>query len=660
MKYLDIVIDNKARATDTFYTYTTEDDSVKVGQKVYVQFAKGKALREGYVFAVKDTYDGEYTLKSIDHLDEDICLSEEIIRTCIWMKQRYLVKYIDGIGCFTPPGQAPKRKPKDKKPVEISEGRKELTQEQKTALDALSVNIEKGRHDIFLIHGVTSSGKTEVYMQAIEKAAASGKTAIMMVPEVALTKEIVSRFERRFGSDALAVMHYKLTKAQRYEQWQRIRLGKVKIVIGARSAVFAPLENIGLIILDEEHESTYKSDMTPKYETVEVAIKRAKDYGGIVVLGSATPSVVSTYRAQQGIYRLLELRKRFNENLLPEVEVVDMGAERHDGNMSVFSRKLYELMKENLEGGRKVLLFLNRRGFSTYITCSECGHVLKCPDCGISLTYHRDINGVKCHFCGHSWPASGKCPECGRKLILKGSGTQKLEDEVARLFPEYTLDRLDFDVASKAGGSERVLNNFRKKKTDILIGTQMIAKGLDFDNIGLVGIMSADHELNIPDYRSPERTFQLITQAAGRAGRGAFRGKVVIQGYDIDNYAVKYAAANDYSGFCSEELKIRNMMDYPPYSDLIKILFTTEDENEAKKVSEKCYDFISDRLGIIKMFRPAPAPMNRIKETYRYQILIKCPKGMRMKYLDAAGKFIESNGSSKVNIVVDVNPYSFT
>lgn len=660
MKYLDIVIDNKARATDTFYTYATEDESIKVGQKVYVQFARGKALREGYVFAVNDSYNGEYKIKYIDHIDEDICLSEEMIRTCIWMKQRYLVKYIDGIGCFTPPVQAPKGKIKEKKPVEISEDKKNLTAEQKAALDSLSVNIENGKHDIFLVHGVTSSGKTEVYMQAIEKTIAAGKTSIMMVPEVALTKEILSRFERRFGSDALAIMHYKLTKGQRYEQWQKIRSGQVKIVIGARSAVFAPLENIGLVILDEEHESTYKSDMTPKYETVEVAIKRAKEYGGIVVLGSATPSVVSTYRADQGIYKKIELKKRFNENLLPEVEVVDMGKERHEGNMSVFSRKLYTLMKENLAEGRQVLLFHNRRGFSTYITCADCGHVLKCPDCGISLTYHRDINGVKCHYCGHSWPAKDKCPECGGKLLLKGSGTQKLEDEVARLFPDNTFDRLDFDVASKAGGSEKVLNAFRKKKTDILIGTQMIAKGLDFDNVGLVGVMSADHELNIPDYRSPERTYQLITQAAGRAGRGDFRGKVVIQGYDIENYAVQYAASNDYEGFCREELKIRNMMDYPPYTDLIKILFTAENEREARRISERCFDFLSESLGRIKMFRPAPAPMNRIKETYRYQILIKCPKGMRLKYLDAAGRFIETCDNSKVNIVVDVNPYSFT
>lgn len=659
MKYIDVVVDNKSRATDAYYTYICRDDSVRIGQKVYLTFGKGKTVRAGYVFGISDTYDGGYALKEIEGIDENVCLGEEIVRTCIWMKRRYLIRYIDAVNCFTPPEGSVSARFREKEPVEKSESAKALTQEQKKAVDIISSAIDKGERNIFLLHGVTSSGKTEVYMQAIDRAVSAGKTAIMMVPEVALTEEIIARFERRFGSEQIAVIHYRKNRSYRINTWNQIASGKKRIVIGARSAVFAPLENIGIIIMDEEHEMTYKSDMTPKYDTVDVAVRRAGEYGAAVVLGSATPSVVSYSRAQEGIYTKIQLKKRYNENLLPSVEMADMGQERRDGNHTMFSRKLYDRINENLKESRQVMLLLNRRGFSTYLSCDSCGYVMKCPDCGISLTYHKDIDKARCHYCGRTFQAVKKCPDCGGVLTYRGSGTQKLEEEVSTLFPDASYARLDFDVAGKKGAAQKVLDDFRKRKTDILIGTQMIAKGLDFDNVGIVGIMSADNELNIPDYRSPERTFQLITQAAGRAGRGDFRGSVVIQSFMCDNYAVKYAAANDYEGFCREELEIRRKLDYPPYTDIIRLIFTGGDEKKVQACAEEFYSCIKSDINGITAFRPAAAPMAKVKETYRYHLLIKCPKGMRSRYLAVIDRHINRCADRKTGIVVDINPYSF-
>ncbi len=662
MKYADIVIDNKSQMTDVFYTYLCRDEDAIIGQKVYVPFARSKTLREGYIFDVRDEDGRDLRFREVDHADENICLNEEMIQTCRWMKKRYLVKYIDGVGCFTPAGGPPKRELKHKQPVLPEPAPRILTSEQRAALNRMKPYIADRQHGIFLVHGVTSSGKTEVYIQAIEQVLASGRTAIMMVPEISLTGQVIDRFEKHFGSDMIAVMHSRMTKPQRYVRWQKIRSGSVRIVIGARSAVFAPLENIGIIILDEEHEATYKSDMTPRYEALEVAIKRAGYYGGIVVLGSATPSVVSSQRADEGIYHRIEMKTRFNSNPLPEVDIVDMNGELRNGNKSLLSRELYDRMNSTLSDGQQVILLLNRRGFSTYISCRECGHVMKCPVCGISLTYHRDINGLYCHFCGHREPVPKMCPECGQEsLRMQGAGTQKLEDEIERLFPDATYARLDMDTAKRAGVMDRVLKSFARHKTDILIGTQLIAKGLDFDNVGLVGIVSADSSLNIPDFRAPERTFQLITQAAGRAGRGELRGSVIIQTFSPENYAVRAAAEHDYEGFCREELKLRKLMCYPPYYDLIRLIFSGEDEIRVAKEADGWYQSLNEMLHTGFIYRPQPAPVSKIKETYRHHMMIKCPKGKRGLFLGALDKLNRENNSGKtgVNVGIDINPYSF-
>ncbi|MBP3384232.1 MAG: primosomal protein N' [Firmicutes bacterium] len=668
MKYVDVIIDNKSEHTDVMYTYGCEDDSIRAGQKVYVPFSQGNRIREGYVFRVADEPDQEYkNLKYIESADEDICLNQEIVDTCIWMKHRYLCKYIDGIKCFTPAGsKSRKGKVRDPfKDIVADEGeRPQLTDQQQAVLAPVEAALDSGSHERFLLYGVTGSGKTEVYMRAAEKCIAGGRQVIMLVPEISLTHQVIRRFIGRFGAERMAVLHSRLSAGERYDEWMRIKSGQVDIVIGARSAVFAPLEKIGLIILDEEHETTYKSDMTPKYDTVEVALKRLQQHAGVLIAGSATPSVATFFRSEQGIYKRLELTERYNQVALPEVSVVDMREELRNGNRSVISRKLYDGIRNALENKQQVILFLNRRGYSTFVSCRECGKVLECPDCGISLTYHKEKDRAVCHYCGHEIRPPKTCPDCGSKYIRYfGTGTEKVEEAVKELFPEASIERLDLDSARKKGSLDAMLKRFGKGKTDILIGTQLVAKGLDFRNVALVGIVSADVTLHIPDYRSPERTFQLITQAAGRAGRGDIQGKVVIQSYTPDNYAVQKAAAQDYRGFYEEELMLRGYMGYPPYSDLFQVVFSGKSEQTVKQAAEKWHMQLEEVLSQdeLQIFRPQPAPMNRIKETYRWCMLIKSPQGKR-RMTAAALEKIKQNDKSKKNkyaVTVDINPYSF-
>ena len=420
MKYVNVVIDNNTDHTDNLYTYLCEDDSIKVGNKVYVPFAKGNRIREAYVFQVAERLPEEIKgIKTLTGIDPDISLSEEAITTCVWMKRQYLCRYIDAINCFKPAGASSKsgkiRNPYKEAVGEMSEHRK-LTEEQKGTVEEILPSIRNREHNVFLIHGVTSSGKTEIYMQIIAACVEGGRTAIMLVPEISLTPQTIDRFIGRFGAERIAVLHSKLSLGERYDEWMRIKNGEVKIVIGARSAVFAPLSDIGAIVLDEEHETTYKSDMTPKYDTAEVAIRRAKKNKAAVLLGSATPSLVSSYRAEQGDYRKIVLKERFNKTPLPAIEIIDMREELKNGNKSIFSVSLYREMKKNLEEKRQVILFLNRRGYSTFVSCRSCGYVMKCSECGIALTYHKARNEAICHFCGRREKIPPICPVCGGKI----------------------------------------------------------------------------------------------------------------------------------------------------------------------------------------------------------------------------------------------------
>jgi primosomal protein N' (replication factor Y) len=667
MIYVNVAIDNKSKHTDSLFTYKAQDN-VKVGDLVSLPFGVYNKSKEGIVCQITDNVDlPDEKLKTVLDIKEAGFLNEEIVKTAMWMKQRYGIKYYDAFRCFVPRGK-PAKEGKEKEPYKdlevVYSKAKTLTQEQQSALDKISKAIDEGIQKNFLIHGVTSSGKTQVYMEAIEKTIKKGKTAIMLVPEISLTKQVIEIFVSRFGKENIAILHSKLTQRERYDEWKRIKDGKAKIVIGARMGVFAPLSNIGLIVMDEEHEASYKADMTPKYDTVDIALKRLNYYKGILILGSATPSVASYHRAGEGIYELITLKERYNKTPLPEVEIVDMRAELKAGNTTVFSRRLYELMKQSLDHGKQIILLQNRRGYSNFVSCRECGTVMKCEDCGISLTYHKWKDKLVCHYCGKKFPLPKECPECESSYIKHfGIGTEQVEEAVMEYFPDVTVDRLDIDALKTRRDLDRIIGNFKKGKTQILIGTQIVAKGLDFDNVGLVGIIAADVGLNIPDYRSAERTFQLVTQAAGRAGRRGIQGKVIIQTYEPENYALVKAAGHDYEGFFRQEIRLRDYMEYPPFSDLIMVNFTAEDESVAMECSQKCKKYIENILGKeskTRILEPRVSTSFKGKDSVRFYLLIKCTKGERNKYVYYLESFnnIIIKEKIKCNMDLDINPYN--
>ena len=669
MIYINAAIDNKSKYTDSLFTYKAPD-CIETGDLVIVPFGKNNNEKTAVVCEIAVKPDcPEEKIKEIACIKEKGFLTEEMVKTALWMKQRYGIKYHDAFRCFIPGGKPP-RPGKEKTPYKDVESSytepEKLTQEQQQACDTISEAIHSGRQESFLIHGVTSSGKTQVYMEAIAEALNMGRSSIMLVPEISLTKQIIENFAGRFGKNNVAVLHNKLTPRERHDEWRRIRRGEAKIVIGARMAVFAPLEKIGVIVMDEEHEASYKADMTPKYDTVDIAMKRLVYHKGVLILGSATPSVASYFRARQGIYKLITLTERYNRTPLPMISVADMRKELKEGNTTIFSRELYSSMEEELKSGGQVILLQNRRGYSNFVSCRECGKAMKCPKCGISLTYHKIRSALVCHYCGRTFPLPDKCPDCGSRYIRHfGVGTEQVEEAVKKHFPDASVDRLDIDSLKTRRDLDRILGDFGRRKTDILIGTQLAAKGLDFDNVGLVGIIAADMGLNIPDYRSAERTYQLITQAAGRAGRGLKQGKVVIQTYEPDNYAIRCAAGNDYDRFYNIETNNRKIMDYPPFTDLIMVNFTAADEKQAAECLGNCRKYIQElqneygRLESAVMLSPRTA-VNFKGEDKRLYMLIKCPKGERNKYvfyLESFKKKLIDEGIA-CSMDLDINPYS--
>lgn len=669
MIYINAAIDNKSKYTDSLFTYKAPD-CIETGDLVIVPFGKNNNEKTAVVCEIAVKSDcPEEKIKEIACIKEKGFLTEEMVKTALWMKQRYGIKYHDAFRCFIPGGKPP-RPGKEKTPYKDVESSytepEKLTQEQQQACDTISEAIHSGRQESFLIHGVTSSGKTQVYMEAIAEALNMGRSSIMLVPEISLTKQIIENFAGRFGKNNVAVLHSKLTPRERHDEWRRIRRGEAKIVIGARMAVFAPLEKIGVIVMDEEHEASYKADMTPKYDTVDIAMKRLVYHKGVLILGSATPSVASYFRARQGIYKLITLTERYNRTPLPMISVADMRKELKEGNTTIFSRELYSSMEEELKSGGQVILLQNRRGYSNFVSCRECGKAMKCPKCGISLTYHKIRSALVCHYCGRTFPLPDKCPDCGSRYIRHfGVGTEQVEEAVKKHFPDASVDRLDIDSLKTRRDLDRILGDFGRRKTDILIGTQLAAKGLDFDNVGLVGIIAADMGLNIPDYRSAERTYQLITQAAGRAGRGLKQGKVVIQTYEPDNYAIRCAAGNDYDRFYNIETNNRKIMDYPPFTDLIMVNFTAADEKQAAECLGNCRKYIQElqneygRLESAVMLSPRTA-VNFKGEDKRLYMLIKCPKGERNKYvfyLESFKKKLIDEGIA-CSMDLDINPYS--
>lgn len=507
------------------------------------------------------------------------------------------------------------------------------TSEQAQALTLLREEEQKAQKRPVLLHGVTGSGKTEIYMQLIEHVIMAGKQAIVLVPEISLTPQIMERFISRFGK-RVSVTHSRLSLGERLDQWRKARDGEISIIIGPRSALFMPFSNLGVIVMDECHESSYISDVTPKYHTREVARKLSELTGALLVMGSATPDIDSYHRAVTGEFLLLQLKERTKGSRLPEVFVTDMRKELEDGNRSAFGSPLQQEIRENLEKGQQTMLFLNRRGYSTFVSCRKCGEALTCPSCNVSYTYHASDKALVCHYCGKEVPVPKTCPSCGSHYIRYfGTGTQKIEEETRRLFPEASILRMDADTTTGKNGHARILELFGKGKADILIGTQMIAKGHDFPNVTLVGILAADLSLNLGTYQAAETCFQLITQAAGRAGRGELAGRVFIQTYQPENHAIRMAAAQDYEGFYQEEILLRQAMEYPPFSHIFSVLITGEMEQEVILAAQRLGAYMNhyaERAGCT-VVGPAPAPLPKFRGESRWQIFAKGTDADRLK-----------------------------
>ena len=551
------------------------------------------------------------------------------------------------------------RNPLANKKIEKTENLK-LTDEQQSAYNKVALDITTNSYEQFLLYGVTGSGKTEVYLQLIGKALEQDKTAIVLVPEISLTPQMIDRFIARFNKDEIAVLHSKLSIGERYDEWNKIKEGKAKIIIGARSAIFAPTENIGIIIIDEEHDSSYKSEAIPKYDAKEIAKKIAKENNCPLVLGSATPDLVTYYKAQQGKITLLELTKRANNSKLPEVEIVDLKMELANGNRSMLSAKLHDEIEQNLKEKRQTILFLNRRGFSTFIMCRECGYTVKCKNCNISMTYHKTENKLKCHYCGYEENVVTICPEChSDKIRYFGTGTQKLEQEINKIFPEASTIRMDIDTVTKKNSHEEILNKFKDENIDILIGTQMVVKGHHFPNVTLVGVIAADSSLNIDDYRANERTFQILTQVAGRAGREQLDGNVVIQTYNPDNFSIICAQKQDYEMFYNTEIALREQLKYPPFCDIILIGFNSLLEKEIIDASTKIYNYLKNNLDgqEFNVLKPMPSPIDKIQNRYRWRIIIKgnMTEAANNVLNTCLRKFYNSNYKN-TRVSVDVNP----
>lgn len=535
---------------------------------------------------------------------------------------------------------------------EIITERRQLTDLQQRAVD--SVQDEK----TYLLHGVTGSGKTEVYMNLIEKQLVQGKTAVMLVPEISLTPQVLANFKARFG-EKVALIHSGLSAGERFDEWKRIFFGEAKVVVGARSAIFCPIENLGIIIIDEEHEQSYVSESNPRYDTHMVAEFRRKYNNCALVLGSATPSIDSYAKAIDGEYGLVEMPVRVNGMEMPKIVVIDMLMEMRQGNNQIFSVPLIFELRNIIEQKKQAMIFINRRGFSSFQRCRQCGYVAKCSDCDVSLVYHRFENRLKCHYCGKRFKALDICPSCGSRDIKQGAiGTERVVEDLQKLFPGVRILRMDNDTTSKKNSHREILNEFRNTKPAILVGTQMIAKGHDFEDVLLVGIVDADQSLYQSDYRSIERTFQLITQVAGRAGRSASQGRVILQTYSPRHYVYKFATNYDYKGFFKKEVNLRKVTNFPPYARILRILFTHEDENVVANDCKVCYNKVKEikeryaqdfvYLDVMK------APLNRIKNKYRYQIM------MRFK-LDKADEiekeiFDTIDSKAKSSVFFETNP----
>ena len=543
-----------------------------------------------------------------------------------------------------------------------------LNEEQEYAINKVTSEMFNDNKKPYMIHGVTGSGKTEVYMEIIEYALNQGLDSIVLVPEISLTPQTISRFKNRFG-DIVGVFHSQLSEGEKHDVYKAIKLGKIRILIGARSALFAPFSSLGVVIIDEFHEGAYKSEKNPKFNAIEVARYLVMKKNISLVLGSATPSIDEYYKAVNGDYELISIKNRANKNPLPKIEIVDMKNELSNGNKSILSNKLHLEIENAIRNNNQVILFLNRRGYANFVSCRSCGYVFQCENCDISLTYHKGKNLGRCHYCGYEKEIPKECPECGSHYVKPfGTGTQKIEEEIKNIFRGVRVLRMDKDTTSKKGSLEEILNKFRNKEADILIGTQMLSKGLDFENVTLVGILSADMILNFPDFKSAETTFQLITQVAGRAGRSEKEGKVVLQTYDTDHYSIRRAINYDYEGFFEDEIKIRKAFGYSPFNNMLSVVISGNNEKMVEQNARAMYNsiiYLLENRGIKEfdfILGPNPCSISKINHNYRWQILFKDDnieinllKGI-IKYICITKRAVVFN--KDINISIDINPNS--
>ena len=716
-----VLVQLASQNVDKIFDYSVPkelEDSMQVGIRVLVPF--GRQTLEGFVLEIKDSSPLE--LKEVYSIvDYDIVLNKELLALGKEIQKDTLSTLISAYQVMLPKALKAKagttiRKKfhtfyqleqrdylgtslPQKKILELFHDRKMIPKEELTSisLSALSTLVERKvllpvfiedyrlKYEVhqeskkvltplqqevvtkviqgdyekpFLLFGVTGSGKTEVYMNIIEHVLNQGKTAIILVPEISLTPQMVEQFSNRFGNQ-IAALHSALSDGEKYDEWRRIARGEASIVIGARSAIFAPLKNIGIIIMDEEHSDSYKQgDKDPRYHARDIAIWRAKYHACPVLLGSATPSLESMARAQKGVYQLLTLTERVNGRKLPDVEIIDMNQEAKKSSSHLTVQLLNEI-NDCIDRGEQAILFLNRRGFSTFVTCKNCAETIKCPHCDITLTYHKSNRMLRCHYCGYATPLPKVCPNCGEEALSDlGVGTEKIEEELHNLLPYAKVLRMDVDTTSRKGAHKKMIDAFRGHEYDILLGTQIVAKGLDFSDVTLVGVINADTSLNIPDFRSSENTYSLLSQVAGRSGRSSKQGKVLIQTFNPDHYAISYVKRHDYLGFYKEEMVIRRKLGYPPYYFLCYIKISGRDSKYIYQEALKIKQSLDCSLEYTTILGPTSLPIFRVNNIYRYGIILKYKREDRLRSdLSRIKNHYKTN--SKVRIDIDFSPSHF-
>ena len=716
--YVDVIVELSAKAIDKTFTYQVPpalETQVEIGKRVLVPF--GRQQLEGFILNITRQKECDYPVKDIlKVIDEHAVLNQELLKLGKYMQKKTLSSLVSCYQTMLPRALKARKNTKvskkyetyyqlvdqtyignDKQQAIISLlkeqpmlPRKELLQISSSSLQTLEkkgviqrierevyrlklkeltteervilneeqqsvidrVLMKEQQFSPFLLHGVTGSGKTEVYMRLIEHVIQKGKEAIVLVPEISLTPQMVERFRNRFGNQ-IAILHSRLSLGEKYDEWRKIERREVSIVIGARSAIFAPFTNLGMIIIDEEHSTTYKQENMPKYHAIDMALYRAKNYQCPIVLGSATPSLESYTRAKLGIYELLEMKHRINDTF-PTMHFVDMKEEIKKG-YPILSRLLEEKIKQCLEKKEQIILLLNKRGYSRVVTCKNCGEVDMCPNCDIPLIYHKELHGMQCHYCGYHKPVWKTCPNCkGDSFQTFGMGTERLEEYVKKTFPTANVLRMDVDTTTRKGSHEKMIQAFSEHQYDILIGTQMIAKGLDFPNVTLVGVLESDNSLNVPDFRSAERTFQLLNQVSGRAGRADKLGEVILQGFQLDHYSILYASKHDYQGFYQEEMNIRKKLNYPPYTNLTLIQLKGKDAQHLLKEANKIKNYLQKET-TLQVLGPSFSNMPKINQVYTIQFILKYKKSPQ---LISKLKFLQEQYmvEKKCKLEIDLNP----